>query len=84
MRYPDIKIPSSKKNTGKICFIGELTGTHADLDPDLHEGFTIGRGKTMYWYMIWHGKTSGNVTVYSITGQRRYLSGDQEITVHFK
>lgn len=87
-QYPKIDIPLSKKRTGKICFIAdELTGTNADLDDDIHEGFTIGKGKTIYWYMIWH--SSGNVTVYnkhsdSIYLKRRWISGDTEITVHFK
>ncbi len=85
--YSDIKIPEFKKNTGKICFIGDLTGTNSDLDGEIHHGFTIGKGKTMYWYMIWHSK-SGNVTVYGDKDgggmRRRYLSGDQEITIHFK
>ena len=84
----DIDIPDSKKVTGKICFIGELTLTNCDLDHRIHEGFTIGKGKRMYWMMLWHG--SGNVTVFSKDGKgdtvlpRRWLSGDTEITVHFK
>ena len=81
--YKDFKAPESKKTTGKICFIGDLTLTNRDLDSDIHKGFTIGKGKTLYWMMIWHG--SGNVSVYSIeTTGKRYLSGDTEITVHFK
>ena len=86
-RYEEIEIPDSKKVTGKICFIGDLTLTNADLDAEIHKGFTIGRGKTMYWMMIWHG--SGNVTVFT-TGntneeiRRRWISGDTMITVHFK
>ncbi len=82
--YPHINIPESKKRTGRICHISsELTGTNADLDEDIHWGFTVGRGKTMYWLMLWHG--SGNVTVYSRDGMvPRWLSGDAEITIHFK
>lgn len=82
----DIDIPASKMRTGKICYITDLTGTNSDLDSDIHKGFTIGKGKTLYWYMVWHG--SGNVTVYrQADGEglvKRYLSGDQEITIHFK
>lgn len=84
-----INIPESKKVTGKICFISsELTLTNCDLDENIHEGFTIGKGKTLYWMMIWH--KSGHVTVYSKNGNgslslpRRWISGDTEITVHFK
>lgn len=82
----EIIIPESKKVTGKICYICDLTLTRGDLDSHIHKGFTIGKGKTMYWMMIWHG--SGNVTVFSNdedNGQpkRRWISGDTEITVHF-
>lgn len=77
--------PPDKKKTGKICYIGDLTMTNADMDSSIHRGFTIGRGKTLYWYMVWHG--SGNVSVYrQDDGEglvRRWLSGDQIITVHF-
>lgn len=79
-----LKIPDSKKVVGKICHITDLTLTNCDLDSDIHEGFTIGKGKTLYWMMIWHA-SSGNVTVFSKeTCASRYLSGDAEITVHFK
>jgi hypothetical protein len=79
-----ILIPSNKKVTGLICFLpSELTLINADLDSNIHEGFTIGKGTTMYWMMIWH--KSGNVTVYSRDGLKpRWLPGDTEITVHFK
>ena len=83
-----IQIPVSKKVTGRICFISsDLTLTNADLDSEIHKGFTIGKGKTMYWMMIWH--KSGHVTVFSIREdntqpRRRWISGDTEITVHFK
>ena len=60
--YQEYQIPDSKKVTGKICFIGDLTYTNRDLQPDIHLGFTIGKGKVFYWMMIWH--KSGNVTVY--------------------
>ena len=83
-------IPDSKKVTCKICHYSDYTGGEwypSDLDSEIHKGFTIGKGKQIYWMMCWHG--SGNVTVF--TGdedgepiRRRYLSGDTEITIHFK
>jgi len=81
--YDKIDIPESKKRTGRICDIVSLTAVNGDLDSDIHEGFTVGKGKTMYWTMVWH--SWGNVTVYAINGDgRRWLPGDTEITVHFK
>lgn len=85
-RGDEIDIPDSKKVTGKICFISDLTLTKCDLDSSIHKGFTIGRGKKMYFMMVWH--SSGNVTVYECDGhelalKRRWLSGDTDITVHF-
>ncbi len=79
------KIPESKKVTGKICFIGDLTLTNSDLNYHIHKGFTIGKGKQMYWMMIWHSK-SGHVTVFTKESpiRRRWISGDTEITVHFQ
>ena len=54
-----------------------------DLQFGVHKGFTIGKGKTLYWMMIWH--STGNVTVYSADGERpRWISGDTEITIHFE
>lgn len=84
-RYENLVIPESKKVTGKICFIGNLTLTNADLDSDIHKGFTVGKGKQMYFMMIWH--SWGNVTVYTCDDKpmrKRWLRGDTEITVHFK
>ncbi len=79
-------IPDSKKATGKICFIGDLTHTNTDLNEKIHKGFTIGKGKTLYWMMVCN--SNGNFTVYSSEGsgqpKRRWLSGNTEITVHFK
>jgi hypothetical protein len=74
----------TKKKSGKICFISaELTLTNMDLDNSIHEGFTVGNGKKMYWMMIWH--PSGHVTVFGRDDEsRRWLSGDTIITVHFK
>ena len=79
----EYQIPDCKKITGKICFIGDLTCTNRDLQPDVHKGFTIGHGKVFYWMMIWH--KSGNVTVIprDNPGYRRWLRGDTEITIHF-
>ena len=77
-------IPENKKITGKICFIGDLTLTNRDLDSNIHKGFTIGKGKQLYWEMIWH--SSGHVTVFSTnpkTKYGRYIDGGREITVHF-
>ena len=77
-------IPDDKKMIGKVCYLSSnLTLTNADLDYDFHEGFTIGKGKTLYWMLIWH--KSGHCTVYSKKNvSPRYISGDSIITVHFK
>lgn len=56
-----------------------------DLDARIHEGFTVGRGKVMYFLMIWH--SSGACTVYpteQYINSPRYLRGDEMITIHFK
>lgn len=79
--------PESKKTTGQIRFISELTGTNTDLDEFVHKGFTIGKGKKMYWMMIFHS-TGYGVSVFSleqtrIQSKRRWITGDTEITVHF-
>lgn len=79
-----VMIPDDKKMTGQICFLpSELTLTNRDLDSNFHKGFTVGKGKTFYWLMIWH--SSGNVTVYPRDdGKRgRWISGDTIVTVHF-
>jgi hypothetical protein len=69
--------------TCEICHYQDFTDNR-DLDSDIHEGFTIGKGKKMYWSMIWHA-SSGNVTVYAIDDDsRRYISGGSMITIHFK
>jgi len=85
-RYEEIEIPDNKKVTGKICFISDLTLTNCDLDSEIHLGFTIGTGKTLYWYITW--TQNGHAFVYRQgDGEglfRRWVSGDQEITVHFK
>lgn len=77
-------IPDNKKMVGLVCFLSsQLTLTNADLDADFHEGFTIGKGKTLYWMILWH--KSGHCTVYSRDkASPRYISGDSTITVHFK
>lgn len=59
-----------------------------DLDSTVHEGFTIGKGKTMYWYIIWH--RTGHCTVARNANDgtlrliKRYIPGDSEITIHWK
>lgn len=58
------------------------------LDSNIHKGFTVGnRGKTMYWYFIWHA-TTGNASIYTAgVGnelKRSYIKNDQEITIHFR
>lgn len=83
--------PPSGKVTCKICHLGDNTGYvdvnngrqyPADLDADIHKGFTIGKGKALYFMMIWHG--SGNVTVYNNTATYgKWISGDAEITIHW-
>jgi len=75
------------ENTNRTieCTINYLQDhtNNRDLDSDYHKGFTIGKGRNLYWEMIWHG--SGNVTVYSTTtGCKRYIAGDSKITIHFK
>lgn len=84
----DFVAPESKQTKGKICFIGDLTLTNRDLEEEIHKGFTIGKGKKLYWMMIFHS-TGYGVSVYSIEGKnaqpkRRWIHCDTEITVHFK
>ena len=85
--------PPNGKVTCPICFMGDFVGYvdqgnntryPSDMDVDIHEGFTIGKGKTLYWMMIWHAK-SGHVTVVNIDATyKRWIYGDTEITIHFK
>jgi hypothetical protein len=82
--YAPFTVPESKKVTGKICYITDLTLTHCDLDEYVHEGFTIGKGKTMYWMMLWHSSGHVSVVPRDKPGYKRWISGDTEITVHFK
>lgn len=82
----DVEVPENKKIICKICYLQDHTGT-GDLDEDYHLGFTVGKGKAMYWMMIWHG--SGNVTIYRCDTEGndlrpRWISGDTKITIHFK
>lgn len=84
--------PPTGKVACKICFMGNFTGCvntgngmpyPSDMDAEIHKGFTIGKGKTMYWMMIWHG--SGNVTVFNEKATYgRWIAGDTEITIHWK
>lgn len=69
----------------RLCELCDQVDT-GDLDPRVHEGFTIGKGKRMYWYIVW--RPSGNATVYALNEgsthlSARYVSGDAEITIHF-
>jgi hypothetical protein len=67
----------------KACFLTDTVD--GDLDANYHKGITIGeRGKVLYWYFIWHGRTTGNATVVTpeITGSKQYISGDQIIRIH--
>lgn len=71
--------------TCKACMMHDYTG-NKDLDPNVHSGFTVGKGKKLYWYFIWH--TTGNATVYAIEGngkpmKKRFIRGNQIIHVHF-
>lgn len=73
-----------KTVTCKICYICDNTGLNGDMDSDIHKGFTIGKGKQLYWYMTWH--SSGHVTVYTADEpiRKRWISGDTIITIHWK
>jgi hypothetical protein len=78
----------SKTVTCRICDLTDNTGYDcpSDMDSDVHKGFTIGKGKRLYWMMIWHN--SGHVTVFTADGgenmKRRWISGDTIITIHWK
>lgn len=85
--YPDIVIPKDKKATGKLHDICILNGTDSDMDSDIHKGFTVGKGKVMYWYIIFHEKGYGASIYHHEDGKplvRRWVPSDTEITVHFK
>lgn len=79
-----------KKHPDKIieCRICEMQEhiLNRDMNSDYHHGFTVGKkGKIMYWYMNWHGK-SGNVTIYpqNLNHFPRYISGDAIIRIHLR
>ncbi len=84
--------PPTGKVTCPICHLGDFTGYvdvnnglkyPSDLNSDIHKGFTIGKGKTLYWMMIWH--SSGNVTVVNLKATyKKWISGDTEITIHWQ
>jgi hypothetical protein len=68
----------------QLCFLQEHTD-NKDLDGNVHEGFTIGKGKALYFLYVWH--QSGNASVYSVkegVHSGRYVKGDVDITIHFK
>jgi len=76
-----------KKVTCPICRICDNTDLDGDMDAGIHKGFTIGKGKKLYWYITW--TQNGNAFVYSMEEDkefpaRRWVSGDQLITIHFK
>ncbi len=74
----------NKKITCKISHLSQNTGT-GDLDSRIHKGFTIGKGRVLYWMLLWH--QSGHVTVFNTKPHSlggRWISGDSEITIHFK
>jgi hypothetical protein len=90
------EIPDTKRLTCKIYELSDMVGRRfqndngrvdimpSDLEHDIHEGYVIGRGKTLYWERLWH--PSGHVTVIPKSGHtyRRWISGDTEITLIFK
>lgn len=54
-----------------------------DLDFNIHKGFTIGKGKKLYWMMIWW--STGNATVYGVDDlSPRWVANDTIIKIHFK
>lgn len=71
--------------TCPLCSRQDYIGNR-DLDSAIHKGFTIGRGKTLYFMMTWHN--SGHATVYREHPEgglvRRYVDGGSMITIHFK
>lgn len=86
----DYLMPISRAITCRVCDITCNTGLFfdgknypSDMDSNVHSGFTIGRGKTLYWEICW--TNSGNAIVYSDLSQYgRWISGDAEITIHWK
>lgn len=68
--------------TCQLCHHQDYIG-NADLVPEKHLGFTVGRGKVMYFLMIWH--SSGNVTVFPVDDKKhypRFLTGLETIHIH--
>ena len=65
-----------------LCSHQDYIGNR-DLDPRLHEGFTVGkRGRIMYFLLTWH--LSGHATIYSKDYRKRWVHGDTMIKIHFK
>lgn len=76
-----------KTVTCKLCELWDNTGNGSDMDPRIHDGFSVGKGKKLYWYIVW--SKTGMATVYADgrpSGKftRRTLHPDTEITIHFK
>lgn len=71
------------KITCKACELYEHTDG-LELDPEWAEGFTVGNGKILYWYFIWH--STGNCTIYTneFPARKRFINGETLITIHFK
>ncbi len=85
----EIQVPANKKTVCKISHITDNTGLGdpSDMDDYVHLGFTIGKGKTLYWMIVWH--SSGHCTVYRYDDEgdglvKKWISGDTEITIHWK
>lgn len=77
----------AKKVTCTINFMHDHLEGGEDLNDGIHKGFTIGKGKTLYWYIVWN--KYGNCIVArplkgTINVARRYIKGDTEITIHWK
>lgn len=76
-------ISDTKKIVCRACDLTEKI--NGDLNSHLHEGFTIGRrGKIMFWYFIWHSTGNASVVTSEIPGKKRFIRGDQTITIHLK
>lgn len=73
----------NKKIICKLCDLQSNIG-NCDLDSHQHKGFTVGKGKVMYWYIVWHPSCNASIYTSEREIRRRYVRGDIEITIHFK